>query len=87
MAAQEKELELLNLYTGLASGITLWDADHKRLAEERNLIERLKSEAGMRVALQAFKTQHPDLDEKEALSQFVEQERIKNEQTSVAVSI
>lgn len=87
MAAQEKELELLNLYTGLAYGITLWDADHKRLAEERNLIERLKSEPGMRVALQAFKTEHPDLDEKEALSQFVEQEHIKNEQTSVALSL
>lgn len=87
MADQEKERELLNLYTGLAYGITLWDADHKRLAEERNLIERMKSEPGMRVVLQSFKTQHPDLDEKEALKQFIEQERIKKEQTSVALSL
>jgi hypothetical protein len=70
---QEAELERLALYNGLAQGITLWIADRDRLAEERTLIERLRTEPAMLAALQAFKAQHSELGEAEALQRYLGQ--------------
>jgi hypothetical protein len=83
---QEKELELLQQYNGAAYGITLWDADQKRLADERELIEKLKTDPEMQKQLETFKKQHPEMDEQEALKKFVEEKRAENDAASVARS-